>query len=253
MIKVRKVAALSLAALAMTIVPMGDGVIGRLVGSTAAFAGGNSGNHGNSSGDHGNSGNTNSAGANSNSSTAGGAANSANGASHSNSGSANSSNGSFASLAGFGNAAHASVQGLLHASPNSSVGRLKTYADLEFLVNSGTLQAAVATDQTALDKANTAYLAAKNTYDQLFAQDHGLTLSPTQQAALDSAQTALTSAQASLTAAQQNLAGAQQALADAIANANSALALATRNPDNPAVKSYVDGLLSKYYAYLATL
>ena len=39
----------------------------------------------------------------------------------------------------------------------------------------------------------------------------------------------------------------------ATTKANSALAVATKNPDNPAVQAYIDGLLQKYYTYLASL
>ena len=53
-----------------------------------------------------------------------------------------------------------------------------------------------------------------------------------------------------LTIDQPALDAATTALTTATANANAAFALATRNHDNPAVKTYIDGLLAKYYAYL---
>jgi len=187
-----------------------------------AFAGnsshGNSGDHGHS-GDNGNgngNGNGNSgignADASSLTASVGSPENSNNGKSN------------IASLAGAGNAAHASVQGLLHASPNSAVGRVKTYADLNFKLTSGDLQKAVTDAQTAFD---TAY----PNFSTLTGTDLQTALASPEYKALQDAQSTLTTAQQ---------------------DEQAALGKITKNADNPAVKSYIDGLLSKYYAYLGT-
>lgn len=130
-----------------------------------------------------------------------------------------------AALAGPGNAAHASVQGLLHASPDSQVGRLRIYADLEAGLASGELQSAVDTAQAAFDLA----------YPDFD------TLSPEGQAAALASDLGL-----ALTTAEGDL-------ATATADRDAALAAATKNADDPAVKAYIDGLLADYYAYAAAL
>jgi hypothetical protein len=234
-------AAVATAAIAIALAPLpGVTVLGHWVGLTSAYAGGGShgnsgGDHGNSSGDHGNSGNSNAGGsANSNSSVHG------NSSSHAN----------IASLAGFGNAAHASVQGLLHASPNSAVGRLRVYADLEFQLTA--LQTAVTTDTAAVAADTTAVATAQAAFDLAYPDFATLTDPALIAAALASPEgVALTSAQTQLATDQATLAADQTALANGTANADAAFAVATKNPDNPAVKTYIDGLLAKYYAYLA--
>ncbi|HWA18078.1 MAG TPA: hypothetical protein VG757_03720 [Devosia sp.] len=148
-------------------------------------------------------------------------------AAHGNSSSASASESTpnIASLAGRGNAAHASVQGLLHASPNSQVGLLRTYADLQFELNSGTLQTEVTNAQAAFD------LAYPN-FANLTPEEQELAMASPEGIALQSA---------------------LDALAAATADRDTALAAATENADDPAVQSYIDGLLADYYGYLGTL
>lgn len=124
-------------------------------------------------------------------------------------------NGSIASQAGGGNAAHASAQGLAHASDKSMVGKVRAYAALDAAVESGELQQAVTDAQEAFDLA----------YPDFD------TLTPEEQAA------ALASPEG------MALADAQQALEDAIVDRDAALALITKS-DDPAVKAYIDALLA---------
>lgn len=124
-------------------------------------------------------------------------------------------NGSIASQAGGGNAAHASAQGLAHASDKSMVGKIRAYAALDAAVESGELQQAVTDAQEAFDLA----------YPDFD------TLTPEEQAA------ALASPEGVA------LADAQQALEDAIGDRDAALALITKS-DDPAVKAYIDALLA---------
>jgi hypothetical protein len=124
-------------------------------------------------------------------------------------------NGSIASQAGGGNAAHASAQGLAHASDKSMVGKVRAYAALDAAVESGELQQAVTDAQVAFDLA----------YPDFD------TLTPEEQAA------ALASPEG------MALADAQQALEDAIVDRDAALALITKS-DDPAVKAYIDALLA---------
>lgn len=128
---------------------------------------------------------------------------------------AGSDNANIASLAGGGNAAHASEQGLAHASDKSMVGKVREYATLDATLASGELQLAVDTAQAAFD-------ALYPTFD---------TLTPGEQAA------ALASPEGVA------LAAAQDALAGATADRDAALAAITKS-DDPAVKAYIDALLA---------
>ena len=139
---------------------------------------------------------------------------------HENAGSENSNgngngNGSVASKAGGGNAAHASEQGLAHASDKSMVGKVRAYATLNAEVESGDLQQAVTDAQADFD-------AAYPDFD---------TLSEADQAA------ALASPEG------QALQAALDALAEAVGARDEALALITKS-DDPAVKAYIDALLA---------
>ena len=193
---------------------------------TAPALAANNGNHGNS-GSHGN------AGGNGNGNAFGQSIHEAD--INSNGGTPN-SHANIAALAGAGNAAHASVQGLLHASPHSAVGRVKVYADLNFEAQK--LDQATA---QALTDCNTA-LAADSSTSSLGGDCSTLTLNDLEtagadQATIDAFNTYLSDKQASDTAD----ASAQQALLGV-----------TKNAGNTQVKTYIDGLLAKYYAYLST-
>jgi hypothetical protein len=120
-------------------------------------------------------------------------------------------NGEVASLAGPANAAHASINGFLHASPNSELGRLRAYAD----ANSAALG-----DQTIIDDFQTA--------NPDFA-----TLTDAEIAALPDGPAYL--------AALDDLSTVQASAADAFAATGA----------KPGSEAYVNGLLTKYYAYLA--
>jgi hypothetical protein len=202
-----------------------------LVGAAPAVAahGGNPGN----SGAHGNSGGNGSPGSNGNAFgrvglTAGVGAGNA-GAN------ANAGGHSVVALAGAGNAAHASIQGLLHANPRSAVGRVRAYADLNFQAQ----QQDEATAQ-ALSDCNAALGEDSNT-TSLGGDCSSVTLADLQDA--DASQATITAFNAYLS---------DKASSDtADASAKDALLAVTRNGSNPQVKSYIDGLLGKYYSYLA--
>ncbi|KQU99580.1 hypothetical protein [Devosia sp. Root105] len=139
---------------------------------------------------------------------------------HENAGSENSNgngngNGSVASKAGGGNAAHASEQGLAHASDKSMVGKVRAYAALDAAVESGELQQAVTDAQTDFDDAYP-------DFDDLTEEE--------QAEALDSPEG-------------QALAAAQAALDEAVGDRDAALAAITKS-DDPAVKAYIDALLA---------
>jgi hypothetical protein len=252
MIKLTRItAATSIAAMALVFAPIsGVSSITNWIGSSTAYAGNNSGgsgDHGNS-GEHANSNDNGSSEAHISSSDSGKSSHGnsdvasnrvSNSGSHHSGKTADTKEKNIVALAGAGNAAHASVQGLLHASPNSRVGRLKAYADLNFEVTSGKLQTAIDTAQTALDAAKVAFDLAYPDFD---------TLTDAEKV------TALASAEGlAVTQAEAGLADAQQALAAAKQNASDALAQVTRNGKNPEVKAYIDGLMTKYYDYLASL
>jgi len=138
-------------------------------------------------------------------------------------------------LAGAGNAAHASLQGLLHANPRSAVGRVKAYADLNFQAQ----HQDQATAQ-ALSDCNAALASDSNTAS-LGGGCNSLTLADLQGA---------DASQATITAFNTYL--SDKASSDtADASAQQALLVVTKNGSNPQVKSYIDGLLSKYYSYLS--
>lgn len=120
-------------------------------------------------------------------------------------------NGEVASLAGPANAAHASISGFLHASANSELGRLRAYAD----ANSAALG-----DQTIIDDFQTANPDYATLTD---AEIAALPDGPAYLAALDDLSTVQASAAAAFAAT-----GAK-----------------------PGSEAYVNGLLAKYYAYLA--
>jgi hypothetical protein len=124
-------------------------------------------------------------------------------------------------LAGSGNAAHASVQGLLHASPHSAVGRVRAYADLNFAARQA---------EDAYDSALAACNAALDT-DCTALQDGD-------EGTDDPAYLAFTSADSDLNTATKD--------------AHAALLRVTRNAGDPKVAAYIDSLLSKYYSYLAS-
>ncbi|KQW80403.1 hypothetical protein ASC89_09995 [Devosia sp. Root413D1] len=137
---------------------------------------------------------------------------------HENAGSENSNsngNGSVASKAGGGNAAHASEQGLAHASDKSMVGKVRAYAALDAAVESGELQQAVTDAQTDFDDAYP-------DFDDLTEEE--------QAEALDSPEG-------------RALAAAQAALDEAVGDRDAALAAITKS-DDPAVKAYIDALLA---------
>jgi hypothetical protein len=139
-------------------------------------------------------------------------------------------------LAGAGNAAHASIQGLLHANPRSAVGRVKAYADLNFQAQ----QQDQATAE-ALSACNAA-LAGDSSASSLGGTCSSVTLADLQSAG---------ASQATITAFNAYL--SDKASSDtADASAQQALLTVTRNGANPQVKSYIDGLLTKYYSYLST-
>jgi chromosome segregation ATPase len=109
------------------------------------------------------------------------------------------------------NAAHASEQGLAHASSKSVVGALREYKSdtVEAQEAIASYTDAVAKDQAAVSDAEAAV--AKAQTDLAAAES----ASPTDQAAIDAAKAALADAQADLTAAQTQLSTDQAALADA--------------------------------------
>ncbi|MDB5563391.1 MAG: hypothetical protein JWN11_2809 [Hyphomicrobiales bacterium] len=227
---VKLTALASIAALAITITPLGWNFRVGWLGDTAAFAAGNSGANGNSGSDHGNSGDDHGNSGGSQASKKEHSGDSAVTRTPHRSKTTDVSGKSVlgknvVSLAGVGNAAHASVRGLLHASPNSAVGRLRTYADLNYLATSGKLQSNLVDTQKAFD-------AAYPNFADLSADEKAAAVASPEGVALADAKTAL---------------------ADADQKANDAFALVTRNPGNPAVKTYIDGLLGKYYSYLASL
>lgn len=117
-------------------------------------------------------------------------------------------NGDVASLAG---PANASVNGFLHASANSELGRLRAYAD----ANSAALG-----DQTIIDDFQSANLDYADLTDTEIAALPG---GPAYLAALD------------------DLSTVQASAADAFAATGA----------KPGSEAYVNGLLAKYYAYLA--
>jgi hypothetical protein len=127
-----------------------------------------------------------------------------------------------AAMAGAANAADASVQGLLHASPNSSVGRLKTYADLTFGIESEF--------GTALEEAQSAFDEAYPDFDTLTDEEQAAALASPEGIALDETEQDLETAQT---------------------KADAAFARVAKNPESKAVRNYVDRLLSDYYDYLA--
>lgn len=135
------------------------------------------------------------------------------GSEHGNSG--NNGNGSVASQAGSGNAAHASEQGLAHASDKSMVGKVRAYAELNEAVESGDLQQAVDDAQDEFD------LAYPNFDDLTEEEQEDALASPEGQALQD----------------------AQDALAEAVGDRDAALAAITKS-DDPAVKAYIDALLA---------
>lgn len=232
--KLLKRATVVAAALAIATAPLpGMGSIGHWLGDTNAYAGGN-GNNGN----HGNSGGNGNGGGNGNSNAGG--SNSAASDTHGNS----ADHRNIASLAGSGNAAHASVQGLLHASPNSQVGKVKAYADVEFKAIQ--LQTAVKTDASAI-------AAAQDAFGKAYPDFVGLTGDALAAAlATPEGVAALASPEGvALTKAEGQLATDTAALTNTTTKAGDALALVTRNP-GPAVQSYIDGLLTKYFAYLTS-
>lgn len=124
-------------------------------------------------------------------------------------------NGSLASQAGGGNAAHASEQGLAHASDKSMVGKIRAYAALDAAVQSGELQQAVTDAQTAFDEAYP-------DFDTLTAEEQAAALASPEGIAL---------------------AEAQQALDEAVGERDAALAAISKSTD-PAVKAYIDSLLA---------
>jgi hypothetical protein len=202
-----------------------------LVGAAPALAAHN-GNHGNS-GTHGNSGSNGGPGSNGN--AFGRVGLTANVGAGNTGTSANASGRNVVALAGAGNAAHASIQGLLHANPRSAVGRVKAYADLNFQAQ----QQDQATAQ-ALSDCNAA-LGGDSNAASLGGDCSSVTLADLQDA--DASQTTITAFNAYLS---------DKASSDtADASANDALLAVTRNGSNPQVKSYIDGLLSKYYNYLS--
>jgi hypothetical protein len=205
------------------------------LGVSAAFAGGGHGNSGSGdSGDHGNSGGSDHASSGGSDHASSGGSDHAkpggNGNAFGHSATAAQTHGkpdhagvheaSVAALAGSGNAAHASVQGLLHASPHSAVGRVRAYADLKFAARQAQddYDSALAACNAALDTDCTA----------LKDGDEGTD---------DPAYLAFTSAEDDLDTATKD--------------ANAALLKVTKNADDPKVAAYIDGLLSKYYAYLS--
>ena len=131
---------------------------------------------------------------------------------HANSGSENAN---IASQAGGGNAAHASEQGLAHASDKSMVGKVRAYAELDASLESGDLQQAV-------DDAQAAFDVAYPDFDTLTEEE--------QAAALESPEGVA-------------LAEAQLALEEAVSDRDAALAEITKS-DDPAVKAYIDALLA---------
>lgn len=133
---------------------------------------------------------------------------------HENAGGGN-GNGSLASQAGGGNAAHASEQGLAHASDKSMVGKIRAYAALDAAVQSGELQQAVTDAQTAFDEAYP-------DFDTLTAEEQAAALASPEGIAL---------------------AEAQQALDEAVGERDAALAAISKSTD-PAVKAYIDSLLA---------
>jgi hypothetical protein len=134
-------------------------------------------------------------------------------AAHENAGGSDSAN--IASLAGGGNAAHASEQGLAHANDKSMVGKVRAYATLDAALASGDLQQAV-------DDAQEAFDAAYPDFDTLTEEEQAAALLSPEGVALT---------------------GAQDALADATADRDAALAAITKS-DDPAVKAYIDALLA---------
>jgi hypothetical protein len=198
------------------------------LGASAAFAGsgghgnsgsGNSGDHGNSGGsDRANSGGSDHANAGGNGNAFGHSATAAQ--THGKPDHAGAHETNVAALAGSGNAAHASVQGLLHASPRSAVGRVRAYADLKFAAGQARVDydSALAACNAALDTDCTA----------LKDGDEGTD---------DPAYLAFTSAEDDLDTATKD--------------ANAALLRVTKNAGDPKVAAYIDGLLSKYYTYLS--
>ena len=125
---------------------------------------------------------------------------------------ANKGKGNEASLAGAANAAHASVNGFLHASDDSELGRLRAYAEAKMQATQ---------DQSTIEAFQT------NNPDYA-------TLTDDEIAALDGGSEYL--------AALADLTTAQTSVADAFAATGA----------KPGSESYVDGLLTKYYTYLAT-
>ena len=121
-----------------------------------------------------------------------------------------------ASLAGPANAAHASDQGLAHASDNSIVGKVRIYATLEETLNSGGLQ-------QALDDAQAAFDAVYPDFDTLTEDEQDAALASPEGLALQAA---------------------QKALDDAVADRDEALAALGDNATNPEVKAYIDQLLA---------
>lgn len=119
-------------------------------------------------------------------------------------------------LAGGANAAHASETARANASPNSMVGRVATYAELESTLQSGELQQAV------LD-AQAAFVLAYPDFANMIAAD--------QLSALASPQG-------------QALLAAQQAVDDATTDRDAALADLGLNALDPEVKAYIDALLA---------
>jgi hypothetical protein len=137
------------------------------------------------------------------------------GSEHSNGNGGGNGNGSVASQAGGGNAAHASEQGLAHASDKSMVGKVRAYAALDAAVESGELQQAV-------DDAQEAFDLAYPDFDELTPEE--------QEDALDSDEG-------------RALSAAQEALDEAVGGRDAALAAITKS-DDPAVKAYIDALLA---------
>ena len=188
----------------------------------------NNGNHGNS-GSHGN------AGGNGNGNAYGLATQEASVSADDTSSPGNSHHNNVTALAGAGNAAHASIQGLLHANAHSAVGRVRAYADVNFEA-----QQLDATTAQALTACNTA-LSGDSNASSLGGDCSTLTLD---------ALTAANVSQATIDAF--NTYAADKTASDtADASAQQALLTVTKNGGNAQVKSYIDGLLAKYYAYLS--
>lgn len=180
----------------------------------------NNGNHGNS-GSHGN------AGGNGNGNAFGQSVQEADIGSDDASTPGNAHHSNVVALAGAGNAAHASLQALLHANSHSAVGRVRAYADANLAA-----QQADAAVTAALGTCNTALSTAGATGDCS-------TIDPADVPA--DAQQAYDDYLAAVSTAKT-----------ADETAQTALLSVTKNGDDPAVKDYIDGLLAKYYDYKAS-